>query len=73
VDVAAGTVAIISPSLGQDGSKRQIPICGTKVVGVPEMRPASSAEAAAICRLRVAAELWLAERQIRQWPVGEAD
>jgi hypothetical protein len=37
------------------------------------MRPASSAEAAAICRLRVAAELWLAERQIRQWPVGEAD
>jgi hypothetical protein len=32
----------------------------------------SAADATALYRLRTAAELWLAERGIRQWPVGEA-
>jgi ribosomal protein S18 acetylase RimI-like enzyme len=71
-DVAAGTVAIIGPSLGQSGRVRQVAICGAKVLGVLKMRPASPADVPAIYRLRTEAELWLAERRIRQWPVGEA-
>jgi hypothetical protein len=71
VDVAAGSIAITRLSLDHPGAWRQVPVWASTVTCVTQLRIAGPPDAAGISRLRAETELWLAERGVEQWPVGQ--